>query len=348
LGDRARCEITFPETGLTVVGFLALFLALGAPPEQAKACSGVAPAQFRKWFDAARVGGLRIPAKVSRRARGFRYVFIGGFQGERMLGYFTQNAKELRARSIPKHFVHFITPSSHKSVPENCDSVRARFLEIARQGSEKLVVIAHSRGACDALAFALENPEFVADHLEAMFLVQGPFGGSGLADYVVGEGHALDDKLPWRHRLIAYALGKLEAHQLHRGKDGVLTSLTRSASQEYWEEVLEEHEDATPIVGPKTYYVTTQATPARLNFFLQTTASYLGAYFGPNDGIVALGDQALPEVGTVLAVLDAGHRDLTNRFLSSRAKKRLQIALIDAIIMAVGQSKNEGDELASD
>jgi pimeloyl-ACP methyl ester carboxylesterase len=320
-------------------GFLTLYLALYTTPEQAGVCPGVSAAQFCKWFDAAREGKLHIPAKVSRTARRFRYVFVGGFQSERMLGYFAQNAKELRARSVPKQSVHFISPSSHKSVAENAEAVREAFLDIALRGPEKLVVIAHSRGACDTLAFALENPEFVSDHIQAMFLVQGPFGGSGLADYIVGEGPAMDRQMPWRHRLIAYVLGSLEAFQVHRGKHGGLPSLTRSASKEFWEDALEEHREAIPIVAPRTYYVTTETTPARLKLLLQTTASYLGAYFGPNDGIVALEDQAVPEVGTVLGVLDAGHRDLTNRFLSSRAKKRLQNALMDAIIMAVGESK---------
>jgi pimeloyl-ACP methyl ester carboxylesterase len=325
-----------------VLGFLTLYLALHTTPEQAGACSGISAAQFCKWFDSAREGKLRIPAKVSRNARRFQYVFIGGFLSERIFGYFAQNTKELKARSVPKDFVHFISPSSHNSVTENAEAVRDRFEEIADRGPEKLVVIAHSRGACDALAFALENPDFVKDHIEAMFLIQGPFGGSGLADYVVGDGPALDGQMPWRHRLIAYVLGSLEARQLRRGKHGGLPSLTRSASKEYWETALEEHEDAIAIVAPKTYYVTTQTKPARLKLFMQTTASYLGAYFGPNDGIVAIEDQVLPDLGTVLAVLDAGHHDLTNRFLSSRAKKRLQNALVDAIIMAVGQSKEKG------
>src|SRR5262249_20938397 len=141
--------------------------------------------------------------------------------------------------------------------------------------------------------------------------------------------------------VVALALGSIEAYWVHRGKLGGLTSLTRSASREFWEHALDEHQDAIPIVGPRTYYVTTKTTPSQLRLFLQATASYLGAYFGPNDGIVALEDQSLPGLGSVLAVLDAGHRDLTNRFLSGRPKKRLQSALIDAIIMAVGEAKSE-------
>jgi len=41
-------------------------------------------------------------------------------------------------------------------------------------------------------------------------------------------------------------------------------------------------------------------------------------------------------LGTVLAVLDVGHTDLTRRFPAARPKHRLRNALVDAIIMAVG------------
>jgi len=323
-----------------VFGLLTLLVLFQAPPDPAETCPRVSPAQFCKWFKAARDGKLDIPARVSRTARRYRYVFVGGFHNEQMPGYFAQNAKELRANAVPKRSVHFISPSSHRTVVENAEAVRARFEEIAAEGSEKLVVIAHSRGACDALAFALQNPEFVSDHIQAMFLVQGPFGGSGVADLVVGDGPAMDRGMPWRHRLIATLLGKLEAYRLSRGKHGGLTSMTRRASKEFWERALEEHQAAIPVVAPRTFYVTTQTNPSRLRLFLQATASYLGTYFGPNDGIVALEDQALPGLGTVLAVFDAGHTDLTNRSSSSRPKRRLQKALIDAIIMTIGESES--------
>jgi hypothetical protein len=57
--------------------------------------------------------------------------------------------------------------------------------------------------------------------------------------------------------------------------------------------------------------------------------------------MVALDDQTLPNLGTLLAVLEAGHTDLTNQFPSGRADKRLRRALIDAIIMAVGSSRSD-------
>ena len=158
-------------------GLLSLLLAVQSSPEPAETGSRVSPGQFSAWFDEARAGKLAIPAKVSRTAGRYRYVFVGGFANERMPGYFVLNAKELRTQAVSRKAVHFISPSSHKTIAENAGLVRSRFLEIARQGPEKLVVIAHSRGACDSLAFALHNPEFVSDHVQAMFSDPGAVRG---------------------------------------------------------------------------------------------------------------------------------------------------------------------------
>jgi pimeloyl-ACP methyl ester carboxylesterase len=238
---------------------------------------------------------------------------------------------------VPRSAIHFIYPSSHETLQGNADLVRGKFQEFAALGPEKLVVIGHSRGGCDSLAFALENPGFVSDHVEAMFLIQGPFGGTGVADYVTGEGPPLDNSMPFQHRLIALALGRLEESRLARGRHGGLQSLTRRASKEYWERALKEHRAAIDVVGPKTFYVTTKSKPSRLRVFLQATSWYLGAHFGPNDGVVATDDQTLDGIGTVLAVLDAGHTDLTHQFPTALPKRRLRKTLIDAIIMAVGR-----------
>ncbi len=237
---------------------------------------------------------------------------------------------------MPRRSIHFIYPSSHETVEGNAEAVCSQIRQIARKGPEKLVVIGHSRGACDALAFALENPEFVADHIEALFLVQGVFGGTGIADYLAGEGPPIDSAIPWRHRVVAHLLGRLEGYLLDRGKHGGLLALTTRYSQEFWERALKEHEEAIGIVSPRTFYVTTRTGPKRLRFFQQAIAWYLG-YLGPNDGIVALKDQSLPGLGTVLAVLDAGHTDLTNHFPSTRLNPRLRKALVDAIIMSVAR-----------
>jgi pimeloyl-ACP methyl ester carboxylesterase len=299
----------------------------------------ISPAEFRANFEQALAGKLSVPADVKRSARGYRYVFVGGFMNEGMSEYFKQNARELRLIGVPRKTIHYIYPSSQETIEGNAAAVRDKFREFAALGREKLVVIAHSRGACDALTFALDDPLFVSKHVQALFLIQGPFGGTGIADYVSGEGPPIDRRMPLKQRLIALGLSRLEEYALSRGKHGGIASLTTRASKEYWEAAIEEHRTAVPIVSPKTFYVTTKTKPAHLRLFLQATSWYLGAHFGPNDGMVALEDQSVDGLGTVLAVLDAGHTDLTHRFPSAMPKRRLRRALIDAIIMGVGRAK---------
>jgi pimeloyl-ACP methyl ester carboxylesterase len=336
------CGSSYLSGRIHVIGHLILLACLAAGPPSVDSGPSISPAAFRASFDQALAGKFSMPAEVKLAAKGYRYIFVGGFMSEGMSEYFKQNARELRAMGVPRKAIHYIYPSSHETIEGNAAAVCERFHEIAALGPEKLVVIAHSRGACDALFFALTNPRFVSKHIQALFLIQGPFGGTGIADYLTGEGPAIDKSMPLKQRLIALALGRLEVYALARGKHGGLPSLTTQASRDFWDAVQEEHHDAIPIVSPKTFYVTTKATPAHLRLVLQATAWYLGTHFGPNDGMVALEDQSVDGVGTILAVLDAGHTDLTHRFPSAMPKRRLRRALIDAIIAGVGRTGSAG------
>jgi pimeloyl-ACP methyl ester carboxylesterase len=255
-----------------------------------------------------------------------------------MPGYFAQNARELRAHGVPRQSIHFVHPSSGRTVEENRDAVRDEFRRIAGQGPERLVVIAHSRGACDALAFALHEPQFVQDRVEAFFLVQGPFGGSGLADYILGDGQPMDGRMPPGHRWLARLLGTLERLLVKYGKHGGVAGLTREASRAYWRQACAEHAEAVPVIGPKVFYIESRSRPARLALFQRAMSWYLGAYYGPNDGVVAVSDQAVPGLGTSLGVLNAGHADLTRRFPATRAGRTFRQALVRSILMAVGRS----------
>jgi pimeloyl-ACP methyl ester carboxylesterase len=318
---------------LELLTLSAMFL---CPPGDAKADLKVSPDAFKQWFDTAAAGKLTIPDKVSRSASRYRYVFISGLHFGMMQGYFQQNAKELRSEGVPRDSIHFVHPSSANTVDENAEFVRSEILAAAAEGPEKLVLIAHSRGACDALAFALQNPKFVTQRIEAMFLIQGPFGGTGLADYVAGDGEPIDKEMPLGYRVLDRTLGRLEAKLLDGDRHEAITALSHRASVEFWKDLVEHNRDAVPVVAPKTFYVTSRVSPSKHSIPLRATAWYLGTYYGPNDGLVTLEDQSLPGLGTVLAVLDVGHTDLTRRFPAARPKARLRRAIVDAIIMAVG------------
>jgi pimeloyl-ACP methyl ester carboxylesterase len=198
------------------------------------------------------------------------------------------------------------------------------------------VVVAHSRGACDALAFALSEPEFVRDRVEALFLLQGPFGGTALADYVKGHGPSMDGRMPFRFRITAGLIGRIERIVLRRGGHGGLADLTREESRRFWTRMLEVHAYAIPVVSPKTYFLRSECPPSSLGRFLRSIAWYLKTYDGPNDGIVAVRDQYLPDFGTSLGIVECGHGDLARR-VSTRGSRHLREAVMRSIVMAVGR-----------
>jgi pimeloyl-ACP methyl ester carboxylesterase len=282
------------------------------------------------------LGAARPAPGAPRRASEFRYVFIGGLGGERMPGYFEQNARELRRLGVPRRSIHTIRPSSRRTVEQNREEVRAAILAAAESGPQRLVIIGHSRGACDAAAFALHEPGFVRDRVEALFLVQGPFGGSALADYVLGEGRPMDGRMPPGHRLVAYLLAKREGSLVGRGVHSGLTGLTRAASRAYWHRELDRNAEAARAVGPRIFYVESRARPSGLRLFQRATHRYLGTYYGPSDGMVGLEDQSLPGLGTRLGPVEAGHADLTRRSPASRGGRQSRAALVRAIVMTVG------------
>jgi pimeloyl-ACP methyl ester carboxylesterase len=201
-------------------------------------------------------------------------------------------------------------------------------------------VLAHSTGGCTALDFALRNPQFVHDRVEAIFLIQTPIGGTGLADYVVGEGHPIDEQMPPGARRVTRMLGELERSRMRRGPHAGIPAWTRTASPAYWARMLREHADAVPIVGPRLFYIESLAHPDELSPLARATGWYLATYYGPNDGIVGAGDQSLPGLGTSLGVLNAGHADLTRRFPAARAGRHTRRALMQSILMVIGRSES--------
>ena len=295
------------------------------------------PSEFQEWFLSSYDGTLELTEEIAARARRCRFVFVMGLMHERSPGYLEQNIKELTALGVPSESIHRIGPSSDTTFRENVDSIRASFFAISEKGPEPLVIIGHSRGACDALAFALQNPGFVSERVLALFLVQGPFGGSGVADYVLGSGIPMDRKMPVPGRAIAKVLGNAHAKQLERGKHSGIIDLTTDAAGRFWEKLLRSRSAAIPIVSPRTFFIESSVSPSRQPLLRRPVARYLDTYYGPNDGLVAAGDQYLPGIGTRLGMLDVSHMDLTHRFPAARPQRKLRGALVQAIAMGIGQ-----------
>ena len=77
------------------------------------------------------------------------------------------------------------------------------------------------------------------------------------------------------HRVVAHAVAKVEGFLLNHGKHGGLPELSRKSSDEFWKDLLEESSAAIPIVGPKTFYITSQIPAAGHRLFQRAIADYL-------------------------------------------------------------------------
>lgn len=317
------------------VCLFAISLGLGSPamgdgPE-------IAPADFKHWFNSAMDGRSHLTPQARGRAARFRYVFVAGYQGESMPGYFTQNTKEMIAEGVPYTSIHLIQPSSAHTVDENRQNVADGLMELSNRGPERLIIIGHSRGACDAMAFALHEPIFVRDRVEAIFLIQGAFGGTGLADFVLDRKQPIDNRMPAGHGLVCKAIANLENKIGHKSREHAMSDMTCDAACEYWQMTLASCADAVPIVTPKLFYIQAIAENSRLRLIQRATHKYLKTYYGPNDGVVTIEDQSLDGVGQIIAVLEAGHADLTRKGLASRAGRRSRQALMQSILMTVSR-----------
>ncbi len=202
-------------------------------------------------------------------------------------------------------------------------------------------MIAHSRGACDALAFALDHPGFVRDRVEALFLIQGPFGGSALADYLGGDGAELDPRMPARLRVLARVIAGVERRFVRKGRHGGMVGLTRSESRAFWSKRLADRAGAVPIVGPRTFFLASACPPDGHGLFRRITGLYLSFCVGPNDGLVAVEDQSLPGFGTNLGVLECGHGDLTGRSRLRSSARHLPRALTESLLMILGPADED-------
>lgn len=291
---------------------------------------------FRGWFDAARHNRLALAESEIAMAQDFQYVFISGFHNEMMPLYFWGNIRELRRRGVHARNIHRIHPSSHMSFDAVADRVANSLQHLAHQNPERLVIVGHSRGACTALAAALRRADQLGDRIEAMFLIQGPFGGTAIADYVVATDDDFPENWPSRRLRLARSLTGIERFALRLGWDGGLHDLTHNASRQFWREAVARHRrewgDRAVEVERKAYFIATSVDPERSRFLRSELGRIIQECDGPNDGVVALADQALEGVGTRLEPLEAAHTDLVWGLHSTPGARNDRRALTQAII----------------
>lgn len=125
------------------------------------------------------VAGRPLPAQASQ----YRYLLVPGLGWRRRAGYMAPNLLRLRSAGLEAELV----PTAAAGLAgENAAAVRAA----VERSPRPVVIIAHSKGALDALAAFPQPPGKV----RALVALQAPYGGSPMAQWVLAH--------PWVLRLM--------------------------------------------------------------------------------------------------------------------------------------------------
>jgi hypothetical protein len=235
---------------------------------------------------------------------------VAGFASEDLVGYFDANIKTLGKAGIPRNQISVIKPSSKNFPEKNARELDKQFRALKTAESEPLVIVAHSKGAVETLIWALQNAEFVRDSVRAIFMVQGAFGGSPVADYLLGLGHPVDDSMPEKYRIalkgMAPTLGGFVDREDHDG----LESLEEKLSEQRWPQLAAQFPHATALIAQKIFYIQGEEDVSKMSLGLRASGSYMATYYGKNDGLVPFDNQVVPGIGQSILVAETDHGGL--------------------------------------
>lgn len=264
---------------------------------------------------------------VKNQAAQYHYVFIPGFLNEGLPTYFEDNITALEAAGIKNDSISVFNSSSFTAPSDNVHLLQKQMEKIPT--NKKIVMIGHSKGAVEGLLFAIENKEFVQKRVQAVFLVQGAFLGSPIADYIAGKGHAVDSKIPFFGRMFLesahYVLSRLIV------TNGLL-ALTSSNINEFWgsKSIEPQHVDT---LDNKVFYIKSRQNYRYMSLFIDNAGRYLETYYGDSDGIVILDGQSLSHVGRTIATIEgADHTDLMLSAPLSNREKKYRFAFTNTLL----------------
>jgi len=112
----------------------------------------------------------------------YQFIFVEGFLGSATVQNFIPLENVLQNDFQVDDFT-IVIPRSANSIATNAPLVREAVLDFRRRSPEKKsILIAHSKGAAEALLMVLQHPELITDGLiSEVVLVDGAFNGTPLA-----------------------------------------------------------------------------------------------------------------------------------------------------------------------
>lgn len=266
------------------------------------------------------------------------YVLFGGILSDylRHAGYFSEFSLELQRQGVPASQIHLRFPPSIKSIEDNAvyyfPGVTS---EIVKKSPRSLVIIAHSKGAVEVVDFLLRYPEFARDHLEAVYLVQGAFGGSPLVDFIMKEYDRPGVPPAWWPRA-GMQIFKAFDKVFHRSIAG-MECLSTAHSQERLRQWMKEKPEALAAILPKLIFISTSSESKKMDMRLRVGGDYLKSVgLLENDGALGVASQSIPHAGAAVVHLKGVDHGLPCGNLLARRHTGRARSVILSILHSIG------------
>lgn len=293
------------------MGVLSSLGQLGFGEEPIKKNSG----DFFKVFSKLQNPKTAVPEGALHRDLNLKYVFVTGLGGDYVPGYYAFQIDQLKKLGVPARNLHVIRPASRRAAETNWPTLMAEINKI--QG--RVVVVAHSKGANESFAMAVQRPELFDDKIQAMYLMQAGYFGSPVADELVSERtHDISHLSPYERRWLSFerVRGRFMYGVLFR--HGLRSVTTRKAG-DFMHRILTANPKSAGILRRKVFFITSETETGVVTRMLQG--------YGPNDSILPLSSQWVPGWGEHLVHVDGNHIDFILPFGNAVQKSALARAI---------------------
>ncbi len=240
-----------------------------------------------------------------------RWVLIDGILGDFSQTLYAQMKMVLRDE-VGIQSVDILRPSSVNTILENAELLARELNFIAKKYGQRLVLVAHSRGAVEVFLALLKHPNLLSQDIVAKaILVQGAFDGSPLADLVVNNvgGICSQESSSDFCDLIKQFLPSAASLKVNFvRKERIKAQIQAIDFQKYFQE--------------KILFVRSQSSFMATANPLKPSSIYLNIYFGKNDGLLLTDQEFVSGWGQDLGILPGDHFSLLGGFDQGGASQR--------------------------
>ncbi len=288
------------------------------------------------------VQNLSVNTNSIQKSQEYNFVFVGGFLNEISYGYFKDNESFLKDLKIPKKQIHKIFPSSSVAVEKNIPWLAKNLLEKFNSNKKPLVIISHSKGAAETLGVILKYP-LILKKIHKVFLVQAAVRGSHVADYMMGVGRKLDEKMVW-HRRFEMDFKKSANVTIPQLVNQGISSLSHSAMTNLWNKLAKGRRDEfKEKLKNKVFYIGSHEQLDGISKSITASGLYLSTYYGASDGLIMANEYYIDDLGTRLGLFEnIDHMDLFLGFPYSNGSIRLRQKFTMALLkLALGLNSSK-------